>query len=600
MSQAQLETKKKAYLSHKFKTDPAGFWKTLRWLNINSSPISAPEDIASVEEFNEYFANSVPNVNINFLDNTFLSKYSSSSSEGVQSILNFTVVDEHTVSGIITKIKSNARGADGLDVKMVSLLLPYLLRHITFIINSCLQTSTFPSAWKTANIIPVAKISNPLTLANFRPISILPMLSKILEKTVSEQLANHFYSSKIIPITQSGFRPRHGTATALIKVGDDILKATDEGKNSCLILLDYSKAFDTLDHQMLFAKLRYFGLSHSALAFMKSYLYNRDQRVVLGSSASSSICVGRGVPQGSVLGPLLFSIYTADFCNYLNYLNSHQYADDFQLYFSFDTNFLEVQNIINSDLNIIHDISTAHGLLLNASKTQLLGFGRSSAVLAGELNITLNNVKIGFSESCKSLGVYFDSSFRFGHHVSYVLQKCYTKLKTLYLFKDFLDTSVKLRLTDSLILSHISYCDVLYWPALVVKDKRSLQKLANACLRFSYGVRKYDHISPYYMESGWLRLEERFKVHVCCMVYKINLFQEPQYLFDKLIKMSTVHQFTTRHNNLYSIPRHRTALYERSFTYNAMKLFNSLPICIKESTSVSTFKKRIKAYIKSQ
>lgn len=298
----------------------------------------------------------------------------------------------------------------------------------------------------------------------------------------------------------------------------------------------------------------------------------------------------------------MFSLYTADFSLHLRYCRSHQYADDIQIYFSFPQNsIVEASQHINTDLETISQISEAHGLILNGTKTQMLIFGRSREdILTGDdFNITLNGLRLTSSEVGKNLGIFFDKNLRFDNHVSFLLQKSYSKLKLLYRYKDTLSIDAKLKLTDSLILSHLAYGDVLYWPALTAKSKNSLQKLQNACLRYSYGLRKFDHITPAFLNSSWLNLEERFFVHLATLIFKISKYEQPKYLNDKLIRGSDVHQRVTRHRGLYSVPRHKTAIFQRSFTYNSVKTYNSLPDDIKSCTSADSVKGKLKKLIKS-
>lgn len=230
----------------------------------------------------------------------------------------------------------------------------------------------------------------------------------------------------------------------------------------------------------------------------------------MNTEASEFSVITRGVPQGSILGPLLFSIYTADFCFFLQYCRSHQYADDTQLYFSFyPDNLSSAVDCINNDLEQMSAVASAHNLILNESKTQLLIFGSQKEDILSDpaFKIVLNQQLIEPTSCCKNLGLWMDVDLRFHKHVNTLIQKAYAKLKILYMNKDNLSTSVKLRLCDTLILSSVSYCNTLFWPAILNKDKESLQRVQNACLRFCYNLRKFDHISA---QSKWFNLEERF------------------------------------------------------------------------------------------
>ena len=163
--------------------------------------------------------------------------------------------------------------------------------------------------------------------------------------------------------------------------------------------------------------------------------------------------------------------------------------------------------------------------------------------------------------------------------------------------KDALTTEIKLRLCDSLILSLVSYCDVVYWPALTVGEKYSLQKLQNSCLKFSYNLRKFDHVTPLFLSSKWLNLEKRYQLHMSTLVYKVLQTKCPGYLFDRLVRGSAVHDRQTRYCQKLTIPRHRTAQYQRSFSYNGAKLFNSLPPAAASCSTVSKFKNMLKSFL---
>lgn len=163
--------------------------------------------------------------------------------------------------------------------------------------------------------------------------------------------------------------------------------------------------------------------------------------------------------------------------------------------------------------------------------------------------------------------------------------------------RDFLSVDVKLKLCDSLILSYINYCDVVYWPALTMGDRLSLQRIQNACVRFCYNLRKFDHISNKFLETGWLNLNERYQVHMACLTYNIVKTQCPEYLFTKLVTGDDTHQRPTRFCNLFRVPKHRTALFERGFSYNAVSVFNKIPQNIRDCQHVATFRKHVKTLV---
>lgn len=596
-----VKSERKAYLQHIFRTDPKRFWRTLKWLNIStSSPVvSSVFSEVSAQDFNDFFIDSVPSTvtgSGHFISTTYENKLF----PGLEERLSFSEVSITNIERIIYKIKSDARGVDGLDIKMLLFAIPHLSAHITYVINQCLLTGDFPSQWKMARVLPVPKNSSPSSLADFRPISILPVMSKILEHVASEQLKQFLDLKCLLPGTQSGFRANYSTTTALLKVTDDLYRACDDGMNTCLLMLDFSRAFDTLHHNTLLTKLKYFGMSEGALSFFHNYLFGRTQRVTLKNDISTDVVLNKGVPQGSVLGPLLFSIYTADFGSYLNFCKSHQYADDMQLYYSFCiTTLHEAAENINSDLDVILKVSEAHNLSLNENKTKMLLFGKNRACILDDssFRIVINKSTIVSVEQAKTLGVDLHVNLRFSSHVNSLIQKSFIKLKTLFMYKDLLSTEVKLRLSDALVLSCLTYCDIVYWPALLQKDRHSLQKIQNCCLRFSYNLRKFDHVSEKLGQSNWLTLNERFELHLAKLVFKLDSSGRPHYLRERLVSGSDVHVRETRYCHIFCVPPHRSALFERSFSYNAVKIFNSIPPSLKFTSSVATFGGRVRDLI---
>lgn len=222
---------------------------------------------------------------------------------------------------------------------MLCLTLPTTLQVITDIINRSISTHTFPELWRCAIVRPIPKTNNPINTKDLRPISILPCLSKILERVVYSQVVEYLEANNILPDLQSGFRQGRGTATALADVVGNILKARDRGEGTILVLLDFSRAFDAINTTLLLSKLSFYGFDSDTVEWFKSYLSGRSQLVELhrdnGSTlASPPLHVSRGVPQGSILGPLLFILYSADITKSFFNCRYHMYADDIQLYLS--------------------------------------------------------------------------------------------------------------------------------------------------------------------------------------------------------------------------------------------------------------------------
>lgn len=597
-----VRREKRAYLNCAVsKKNAKSTWSALSQLNIvNKCRKHLPNNFHyDIDDINKYFGNVGANGVGSSVAKTYISRYDRGSAFGP--LFDFHTVNRDDILLYFDRIKSKAVGLDGISSEMLRLVILCLLDHITLIINKAITTHTFPDKWKEAVVLPLPKVSNPTGLSQLRPISILPTLSKILEMIMAAQISEFVQKNDIIPASQSGFRANHSTTTALWNISDDILKNIDEKKVSCLILLDYSKAFDTVDHLLLVKKLKYFGFSSCAAGFISNYLSHRTQCVRLGSDISQPLVIGRGVPQGSILGPLLFSIYISDFHTVIKQGKIHNYADDSQLLYTLPTTKTDASvSSINEDLSRLAQISLEHKLTLNASKSQIILFGskRNLATFTNDLEIAIDKKALPIVTEAKNLGIWLDSELRFTKHVNMLCQASYSILKQLYPSRHIMDTKLKLKVCESLILSKIAYGDVVYGPNLKYEDTYRVQKIFNSCLRLCYGIRKFDHISHKYDEAGWLKFEGLLQLHINTLVHKTLLIREPEYLFEKLKFLSNPDSERSSRSvgRLLLIPRHRSTCFRRSFSYMAPKLYNSLAPRF-YNFSLVNFKKKLKTHI---
>ena len=267
-------------------------------------------------------------------------------------------------------------GIDKISMRVIKDSLPVILPTITSIFNASLTSGVFPSAWKMAEITPIPKECDHEQANNNRPISLLPMLSKVCEKVVLNQVVSYLDINKRLSTEQSGNKKYHSTETSLIETTDTFLHAIDKKEVTAVVLLDMSKAFDSLDHKILMLKLQDVGMSLGALNWFSSYLSNRQQVVRINSALSGKLTVHSGVPQGSILVPILFSIYVNDLPTIPQHCSSKVFVDDNKLYTSFPVQQCELAvTKVNEDLRKIRDWCFDNRLLLNASKTKLILFG---------------------------------------------------------------------------------------------------------------------------------------------------------------------------------------------------------------------------------
>lgn len=379
---------------------------------------------------------------------------------------------------------------------------------------------------------------------------------------------------------------------------DLIIESLDKNLCAILIALDFSKAFDKVIHSLMCAKLRFYGFDDNSVSFFESYLSNRSQRVIFHGETSSLSRVTSGVPQRSILGQILFLIYTAEMYSVVAGSHVQGYADDTCILHTTDlTNLQYTQEMVNRDLSALTVYAEHHGLSLNGKKScaMVLCSRRKRTMVESNLRFNVGGDELVFSERVLLLGLHIDVDLRFRYHVGQLFQKTYAKIKILYANKHILDVNLKKRLTESFVLSQFNYALVSYYFCLDLMTENRIQKVQNICCRFSLGLRKYDRVSAKIKELGWLKMEYLARVHFLVMVHKILISSVPFYLRQKLVCRSDLHSVNVRNGNLLALPMHFTALYRRCFTYNAVKLYNSIDPGFKKM-SVLVFKKRLKLY----
>ena len=600
-----IRAEKRAFFLHLSNSTPSSrqFWHYISLSGLHS-PRRRPSSFTSLNDpnlINNHFLDTLPPTSV---PPELVAKFLSSSSANTFSFSPFSLNDLYLA---LRNIKLTSAGPNDISGTMVLYCIPHCLDPILHIFNSSLSSGTVPSIWKHAIVHPIPKSpasSKAQDLSSLRPISLIPFLSKLFERLCCRQLQHFVEQCGVLPNHQSGFRRGFSTTTSMLHISDTILRALDSSRLAVITSLDFSKAFDTLDHDLLIAKLHHIGLSPLALNWFRSYLTARSQQVVVvnacGSLYSSSRCTLRGVPQGSVFGPLLFLIYVADLLHVPKFSVAHMYADDLQLITTVSAAYVDTSTAeLEQELGDILIWTKSHGLSLNPSKTSLIIVGTPTRLAKlPPFSLSFDSATIVPSSSFKSLGLRFDPLLHFENHISDLCCAAYTRLRILYPSRYLLTIHQKLLLSQSLIISLFDYCDVVYGPRLSVSLASRVQLVQNSCLRFSYCARKFDHISPLLKKSGWLPMKQRWILHLCCIIYKILRDCSPPYLFNLLPTNASFHTaHSTRSQDLLSIPYHRTNSLRASFSYVGPHYYNSLPSEIRALPTLSSFRCSCKSFL---
>lgn len=519
------------------------------------------------------------------------------------SLSSFAALEHNQVMDLVSKAKSTFCKLDPMPTTLVKACLPTLCPAMASIINISLALGVVPTSFKTAVVIPTLKKPglDPDDPSNHRPISNLPFLSKILERAVAVQLQQHMSHHELCEPFQSGFRPHHSTETALIKIMNDLFTAADNGLISLLILLDLSAAFDTVSHAILLNRLHeYLGLTDSALSWFQSYLSGRKQYITIKDSNSTPAPVNHGVPQGSVLGPLLFTIYMLPLGQIIRHhgLSFHCYADDTQLYISTKPSAQLPPISLVDCLHKIKTWMTANLLKLNNKKTELLVVAPPSlAKKVGDLFLVVDGDTIRPSPEVRNLGVILDPILSLQAHIKTTTKSAFFHLKNISRLRPSLSDSVTETLIHAFITSRLDYCNgVLY--GLPSKTLDRLQYVQNSAARVLTRSKPWQHITPTLKKLHWLPVKFRISYKILLLTYKSLHGLAPQYLADLLHRCSQPRSLRSSDKDQLATPRTRLRTFgDRAFCVSAPTLWNKLPLHIRHAPTLLSFKKNLKAYL---
>ena len=510
---------------------------------------------------------------------------------------------ESEVKKILSKMSKSCK-LDPVPLWLIKECFDEFLPSITNILNLSLSSGTVPAKLKHAIIRPLLKKRGlDLELKNYRPVSNIPFLAKALEAAVIMQLEEHFQINNLEDERQSAYKRHHSTETLLLKVQNDIMVSLDKQQATMLVLLDLSAAFDTIDHNILLKRLKLrYGIGGTALNWFRDYLHKRSQSVVIKDTESKSRVLSCGVPQGSKLGPILFNAYIAPLSDIAKRhgITDQKYADDEQLIMSFKpgnaddekSSLAKMENCITD----IRDFLSKNKLVNNSDKTEFILFGSKHNLKQVSVHsINVGNAKINITDQVKNLGVIMDKNLSMEKQVNAICKKVFFNIRNIAHIRKCLSRDVTKTAIHALVTPHLDYANSL----LFGTTKRNLDKLQiaqNSAARMIERLKKYDRISHVLKELHWLPIKARINFKILNLTWKALNGKAPKYLSD-MLKLSSNSNLRSSNCTTLKVPRSNMSFGDKAYSIIAPKLWNDLPIEIRNSKDHNAFRKHLKTYL---
>ena len=577
-----------------FRTDPKSYWKTIKHLMGNQTkmnPMSEVNDENVVssrpEEFNNFFSN------IGNQLESQLPIMNESQQSNYNCYNNFFLkpVTDVELDKIISNLKVVRSDLNTIPITLFKQIRQHILYPLKKIINLSFVKGTFPEALKIARITPIYKKGDVNDPSNYRPISSLHYISKILEKCVVNRLTSFCDKFHIMAKNQFGFQKGKSTCDAILNLTETIHEALENKKFNFTLMFDIKKAFDSVNHTILLKKLYGYGIRGTPLDWFKSYLSDRQCFVEINLTKSNTQTFNIGVPQGSILGPMLFLLYINDLPSIFQSANTTLFADDTTISIS-DPDYASLCIRTNTELERLYDWTVQNRLTLHADKTELIVYSNKNLGDNAQ-NLQINESTITRSEpssnsQCKFLGVRLDLDLSptFQRHINFVTSKISRHSGILYKIKDRLPIQARLNYYHAFVYPFLKY-NVEVWggsypthlKSLIAQHKRVVRNIADAGF--------CDHTSPIFLALNLLKFTDIYKFHVLIRMHKLrsnNCF-------------ATQHERNTRNRDLAVPPFRRLTLTQQGFQYAGPKLWNELPSYMREIVSLKSFKTKLKRYL---
>ena len=587
---------------HKSKSNnQKAYWKTIKMLiknesgtNSNIPPLKRPTQSSPTLCISD-------KEKANCL-NDFFSSISSINSSGVSLPDNLHMKTNKTISNIafneqdIIDVLSNlatnkSTGPDGISQKILKETRYSISKPLLLLFKRSFNEGVYPRKWKFARVMPLFKKGDKTDPSNYRPISLISCVGKVMERVIFKHIYNYLNDNKLLYRLQSGFQPQQSTSYQLIDIYHQLSLSYDKKESSCIVFCDISKAFDRVWHDGLIFKLRQYGIIGKLNIWIKDYLSERHQSVFVGSEQSTEKYISAGVPQGSVLGPLLFLIYVNDMPENIN-STMRLFADDSSMAIC-SSNLKTIETALNKDLSSLLSWSRQWLVNFNPNKTEAMFFSSS---IKEKPKLVFDNTQVKFVDTHKHLGVTLSSDLKWHEHITSMIKSASSILNSMRALKFKLKRDTLNHIYVTYMRPILEYASVV-WDGCTDYEKLLIDRLELDAARIVTGLTRSTSTELLLKEIGWLQLSERRKYQKLVMVYKSKNNLLPQFLMSIFPEQNHLRNtYSLRNQDLYTVLQRRTELFSKSFIPSATSLWNSLDPSIRSAQSLTEFKNKLKHF----